>query len=74
MSRPLRLEYPHTFYHIISRGHRQENIFNCDKDKVKFIEKLKETIFDLPKIKDDIKDEKYKTLFILSTQEDLELI
>lgn len=45
MSRPLRIEYPYAFYHIISRGHRHEYIFNSNSDKEKYLKKLKEAIF-----------------------------
>lgn len=44
MSRPLRIEYENAFYHIIARGERREAIFNCDKDKDRFLEKLSETV------------------------------
>lgn len=40
MSRPLRLEYEHAFYHVISRGHRRENVFRNDGDRKKFLNKL----------------------------------
>ena len=40
MSRPLRVEYEHAFYHVISRGHRRENIFRNDGDRKKFLNKL----------------------------------
>jgi REP element-mobilizing transposase RayT len=40
MSRPLRVEYERAFYHVISRGHRRENIFRDDGDRKKFLDKL----------------------------------
>jgi REP element-mobilizing transposase RayT len=40
MSRPLRVEYEHAFYHVISRGHRRENIFRNDGDRKNFLNKL----------------------------------
>ena len=40
MSRPLRVEYENAFYHVISRGHRRENIFRNDGDRNKFLNKL----------------------------------
>ena len=43
MARPLRVEYEHAFYHVISRGHRKENIFKTDEDRKKFLEKLNQT-------------------------------
>lgn len=38
MARPLRIEYPGAFYHVINRGNNQENIFKNDRDKEKFLE------------------------------------
>ncbi len=43
MSRPLRIEYPDAWYHIMNRGRRSENIFSDDKDYILFTELLKET-------------------------------
>jgi putative transposase len=40
MARPLRIEYEHAFYHIVSRGHRRENIFRKDGDRKVFLNKL----------------------------------
>jgi len=40
MARPLRIEYPHAFYHVIQRGTEQKNIFVSDKDKEKFLSYL----------------------------------
>jgi len=40
MARPLRVEYDGAFYHVISRGHRRENIFRNDGDRNKFLNKL----------------------------------
>jgi len=40
MSRPLRVEYEHAFYLVISRGHRRENIFRNDDDRNNFLNKL----------------------------------
>lgn len=42
LARPLRIEYEGAFYHIISRGERQENIFRARKDREKFLQKLNE--------------------------------
>lgn len=44
MSRPLRIEYPNAWYHIMNRGRRSEKIFNDRHDYKLFIELLKETI------------------------------
>src|SRR6056297_1165389 len=43
MARPIRIEYPHAIYHIISRGLRRDKIFRKKKDKDKFLTKLKKT-------------------------------
>jgi REP element-mobilizing transposase RayT len=40
MSRPLRIEYEHAFYHVVSRGHRREIIFRNDGDRKIFLDKL----------------------------------
>lgn len=44
MSRPLRIEYPDAWYHVMNRGRRGEQIFSCPADHEMFIELLKETI------------------------------
>ncbi len=44
MARPIRIEYEHAFYHVVSRGHRRENIFRRDMDRKKFLEKLEQTV------------------------------
>ncbi len=41
MARPLRIEYPGAFYHVISRGNEQKNIFRIDKDRERFLGYLK---------------------------------
>jgi len=40
MTRPLRVEYPDAYYHVINRGNSQEKIFLNDRDKEKFLEYL----------------------------------
>jgi len=40
MARPLRIEYPGAFYHIIQRGNDKKNIFISDRDRDKFLEYL----------------------------------
>jgi putative transposase len=40
MSRPLRVEYPGAFYHVINRGNAGENIFQSSRDREKFLEYL----------------------------------
>jgi putative transposase len=42
MSRPLRIEYPGAWYHVMNRGRRAEAIFSDDEDYKMFIEVLKE--------------------------------
>jgi REP element-mobilizing transposase RayT len=44
MSRPLRIEYDGAFYHVICRGERRDDIFRCNRDKEKFLEKAGETV------------------------------
>lgn len=41
MARPLRIEYPGAFYHVISRGNEQKDIFRIDKDRERFLGYLK---------------------------------
>ncbi len=43
MARPLRLAYPDTYYHVLSRGNEQRPIFKTDKDYAKFLELLEKT-------------------------------
>ncbi len=40
MTRPLRVEYPDAYYHVINRGNNQEKIFKNDRDRQKFLEYL----------------------------------
>lgn len=44
MARPHRIEYRGAFYHVISRGERRDNIFFDDGDRLKFLEKVGETV------------------------------
>ncbi len=37
MGRPLRIEYPSAFYHIISRGNERKPIFKAKEDYERFI-------------------------------------
>ena len=37
MVRPLRIEYPGAYYHVINRGQRQEAIFDDDRDRERFL-------------------------------------
>jgi putative transposase len=43
MSRPLRIEYPGAWYHVMNRGRRGEVIFSTDEDRGIFIDLLKES-------------------------------
>ena len=37
MARPLRIQYPGAFYHVIQRGIERKNIFISDRDKKRFL-------------------------------------
>ncbi len=43
MSRPLRIEYPDAWYHVMNRGRRGDPVFRVKKDYLSFIELLLET-------------------------------
>ena len=40
MARPLRVEYPGAYYHVINRGNGGEKIFKNVRDREKFLEYL----------------------------------
>jgi REP element-mobilizing transposase RayT len=40
MARPLRVEYPGAFYHVINRGHRREKLYTSTRDYEKFLQYL----------------------------------
>ena len=42
MSRPLRIEYPHAWYHVLNRGRRREKIFFKDSDYFLFLKIIEE--------------------------------
>jgi REP element-mobilizing transposase RayT len=44
MSRPLRIQYPGAWYHVMNRGRRREVIFPAKEDYLAFVEVLKETV------------------------------
>jgi len=44
MSRPLRIQYPDAWYHVINRGRRSDKIFTEAKDYAAFIDLLKEIV------------------------------
>lgn len=46
MSRPLRIQYPDAWYHVMNRGRRGENIFEVKQDYNAFINLLKELVED----------------------------
>ncbi len=37
MARPLRIEYPGAFYHVLNRGQRQDVIVDDDQDRQRFV-------------------------------------
>ena len=43
MSRPLRIEYPGAWYHVMNRGRRREEVFTENNDYRLFTEILKES-------------------------------
>lgn len=43
MTRPLRIEYPGAWYHVMSRGNSGQDIFLSDKDRASFLEGLRES-------------------------------
>jgi len=43
MTRPLRIEYPGAWYHVISRGNNGQDIFISDNDRGSFLEGLRES-------------------------------
>ena len=43
MARPLRIEYPGAWYHVMNRGRRAEKIFYDRQDYVNFVELLEDT-------------------------------
>ena len=44
MARPLRLEFPGALFHVISRGNAKQEIFADDRDSVRFLELLGESV------------------------------
>jgi len=43
MSRPLRIEFPDAWYHVMNRGRRRERIFPFDRDYQDFVDLLRES-------------------------------
>jgi putative transposase len=44
MARPLRVEFPGAFYHVINRGNAGEAIFRSNRDREKFLEYVGKTV------------------------------
>ena len=44
MARPLRIEYPGAFYHVIHRGNAGEAIFRSKRDREKFLENVAKAV------------------------------
>ena len=42
MSRPLRIDYPNAWYHVMNRGRRSETIFSDKEDYIGFLELMQE--------------------------------
>jgi putative transposase len=42
MTRPLRIQYPDAWYHVMNRGRRGEVVFLEEKDYLEFIDLMKE--------------------------------
>jgi hypothetical protein len=38
MARPLRIEYPGAYYHVMNRGNRRVDIFLTDKDRKVYLD------------------------------------
>jgi REP element-mobilizing transposase RayT len=41
MARPLRIEFPHAYYHVTCRGNDRRSIYRDDRDRELFLEKLR---------------------------------
>jgi putative transposase len=44
MARPLRIEYPGAFYHIMARGNERKDIFRDDRDRERFLGYLETSV------------------------------
>jgi putative transposase len=44
MSRPLRIEYPGAWYHVMNRGRRREDVFHSKADYDAFLKIVRETV------------------------------
>ena len=43
MSRPLRIEYPGAYYHVMNRGTARQKVFLNDQDRQRFLDLLGQT-------------------------------
>jgi len=41
MARPLRIEFPGAFYHVIVRGNQRQDIFFDGQDRQEYLERVK---------------------------------
>ncbi len=44
MARPLRIEFPGALYHVVSRGHRHEAVYDDDDVREMFLDILAEAV------------------------------
>lgn len=44
MSRPLRMDYPDTFYHVLSRGNEKRDIYYDERDYFRFLDCLEQMV------------------------------
>jgi REP element-mobilizing transposase RayT len=44
MSRPLRIEYPGAFYHVMHRGNAGSDLFKSDRDREKFLDYISKAV------------------------------
>ena len=44
MARPLRIQYPGAIYHITARGNDRRSIFQDDKDRLRFLDILAQSV------------------------------
>lgn len=44
MARPLRIDYPHAYYHVTCRGNERKEIFRDDQDRSVFVQRLSSSL------------------------------
>lgn len=44
MARPLRIDYPHAYYHVTCRGNERKHIFKDDQDRKAFLNRLQSSL------------------------------